>query len=194
MDKFYYFFLPINIKGVKLKDKKALIEAALFVSETPLTINTLSKISGVESTSEIKAILDEIKRELEISSRGIELALTGEGYQFQVKDQLLDKVANLTTYSDISKGALRTLSLVALRQPILQSDIIKIQGNKAYNYIKSLEKKKLIRAEKAGRTKKINTTKEFERYFGKSIDEIKDKLKSVEVNAPEVNEVNNQEA
>ena len=177
-----------------MKDKKALIEAALFVSETPLTVNTLSKISGVESTTEIKTILDEIKRELETSSRGIELALTGEGYQFQVKDQLLDKVANLTTYSDISKGALRTLGLVALRQPIMQSDIIKVQGNKAYNYIRGLEKKRLIRTEKAGRTKKIFTTKEFERYFGKSLDEIKEKLKVVEQTAPEVDEVNNQEA
>lgn len=161
-----------------MKDKKALIEAALFVSETPLSLYSLSKISGITSTKEIKKILEVIKKELEKDSRGIELALTGEGYQLQVKDQFLEKVANLTTYSDISRGALRTLSIVTLKQPILQSEIVKIQGNKAYNYIKSLEKKKLIKTEKAGRTKKINTTKEFERYFGKSLKEIQGRLNS----------------
>lgn len=161
-----------------MKDQKALVEAALFVSENPVDIKTLSKITGITSTKDLNEIIDEIKKELDTDSHGIELALTPEGYQFQVKDKFLDKVSGLTTYSDVSKGALRTLSIVALRQPALQSEIIKIQGNKAYNYIKSLEKKGLIRTEKAGRTKLINTTNEFERYFGKSLKEIQEKLKT----------------
>jgi len=178
----FLIFLLLNyIKVFLMKDKKALIEAALFVSEIPLDLNALSKISGITSTESLKEVMEEIKKDLNDTAHGIELALTAEGYQFQVKDQFLDKVANLTTYSDISKGALRTLSLVALKGSILQSEVIKIQGNKAYNYIKNLEKKKLIRAEKAGRTKKINTTKEFEKYFGRSLDEIKEKLKSQEL-------------
>jgi segregation and condensation protein B len=161
-----------------LKDQKALVEAALFVSENPVDIKTLSKITGITSTKDLNEIIGEMKKELDADSHGIELALTPEGYQFQVKDKFLDKVSGLTTYSDISKGALRTLSIVAIRQPTLQSEIIKIQGNKAYNYIKNLEKKGLIRTEKAGRTKLINTTKEFERYFGKSLKEIQGKLKT----------------
>jgi len=160
-----------------LKDKKALVEAALFVSENPLNLRALSKISGITSTRELKQILNQIKKGFDASSRGIELALTPEGYQFQVKDRFLNKVSGLTTYADISKGALRTLSLVALRQPMLQSDVVKIQGNKAYNYIKSLEKKGLIKAEKVSRTRSITTTKEFERYFGKSLNEIRERLK-----------------
>lgn len=162
-----------------MKGKKALIEAALFVSEDPLTMHTLKKISGLSSTKEIKKILEQLRKEFNNPSRGFELALTPEGYQLQVKDQFLEAVAGLTTYADISKGALRTLSIVALRQPILQSEIVKIQGNKAYNYIKSLEKKKLIKTEKAGRTKKINITKEFERYFGKSLKDIQERLKTI---------------
>jgi segregation and condensation protein B len=163
-----------------LNEKKAIVEAALFVSETPLTIDKISKISGI-STKDLNEIIEEIKKEFDTNSHGMELAITPEGYQFQVKDKFLEKVSSLTTYSDISKGALRTLSIVAIRQPMLQSEIIKIQGNKAYNYIKNLEKKGLIRAEKAGRTKLINTTKEFERYFGKSLDEIKEKLKTTSI-------------
>ena len=160
-----------------LKDQKAMVEAALFVSEDPVNIKTLSKVTGITSTKDLKDILNTIKKELDANCHGIELALTSEGYQFQVKDKFLEKVSGLTTYSDISKGTLRTLSLVALRQPMLQSEIIKIQGNKAYNYIKSLEKKGLIKTEKVSRTRSISTTKEFERYFGKSLNEIREKLK-----------------
>jgi segregation and condensation protein B len=160
-----------------LKDQKALVEAALFVSENPVSVKKLSEITGITSTKDLKDILEMIKKEFDEDSHGVELILTSEGYQFQVKDKFLEKVSGLTTYSDISRGALRTLSLVAIRQPMLQSEIIKIQGNKAYNYIKSLEKKGLIRTEKVSRTKSISTTKEFERYFGKSLEEIRGKLK-----------------
>lgn len=160
-----------------MNDKKAIVEAALFVSENPLTIDKISKISNIPA-KELNEIVEEIRKELEVDSHGIQLVMTPEGYQFQVKDKFLEKVSTLTTYSDVSKGALRTLSIVALRQPVTQSEIIKIQGNKAYNYIKSLEKKGLIRTEKAGRTKLINTTKEFERYFGKSLKEIQNQLKT----------------
>ena len=163
-----------------MNEKKAIVEAALFVSENPLTVDKISKISGIP-TRDLNAILEEVKKELDTESHGIELAITPEGYQFQVKDKFLEKVSGLTTYSDMSKGALRTLSIVALRQPITQSEIIKIQGNKAYNYIKGLEKKGLIRAEKAGRTRLINTTKEFERYFGKNLKEIQEKLKTTSI-------------
>lgn len=160
-----------------MKDQKALVEAALFVSENPVSVKKLSEITGITSTKDLKDILEMIKKEFDEDSHGVELILTSEGYQFQVKDKFLEKVSGLTTYSDISRGALRTLSLVAIRQPMLQSEIIKIQGNKAYNYIKSLEKKGLIRTEKVSRTKSISTTKEFERYFGKSLEEIRGKLK-----------------
>jgi len=167
-----------------LNEKKALIEAALFVSENPLTIDKISKITDV-SIKDLNEIIEEIRKDFDTDSHGMELALTPEGYQFQVKDKFLEKVSGLTTYSDISKGALRTLSLVAMRQPITQSEIIKIQGNKAYNYIKGLVKRGLIRTEKAGRTKLVNTTKEFERYFGKNLQEIQEKLKTTPITEPE---------
>jgi segregation and condensation protein B len=159
--------------------KRALVEAALFITENPLSLKKLSRISGITSMKELKDILNSMKKEFDSDSHGIELVVSEEGYQLQVKDEYLERVAGLTTYSDIPRGPLRTLGIVALQQPILQSEVVKIQGNKAYNYIKYLEKKKLIKTEKAGRTRLIKTTKEFERYFGKSLEEIRPKLESV---------------
>jgi segregation and condensation protein B len=78
---------------------------------------------------------------------------------------------------------MRTLAIVAAKQPIKQSLIVKYQGNKAYGYVVGLEKKGLIRTEKYGRTKLITTTPDFEKYFGKSSEEIKKILKT-EKSAP----------
>lgn len=160
-------------------DKKALIEAALFMSSDPLTLDSISKITGISSKAELKSILEEIKKEHEVDTKGIELAISPEGYQFKVKDHFIKQVAPLAPASDLSDGMLRTLGLVALRQPMAQSQIVKIQGNKSYGYISKLEKKGLITSEKVGRTKVLKTTKEFERYFSKSLKDIQESLKAV---------------
>ncbi|MFH8080801.1 MAG: SMC-Scp complex subunit ScpB [Candidatus Aenigmatarchaeota archaeon] len=159
-----------------MSDKKALIEAALFMSTHPLTLRELSKISGISSEEKVRQIIEEIKKELDEQKRGFELVSTSYGYQLRVRQEFLDKVASLAPHSDLTEGMLRTLGIVALKQPITQSDVVKIQGNKAYGYIKELENRGLIKTEKFGRTRKLVTTKEFERYFGKSINEIRESL------------------
>ncbi len=162
-----------------MTDKRALIEAALFMSAEPLSLKELSKISGITSENKIKEILNQIKKDLDSEKRGFELVILPGGYQLRVKQEFLDKVSSLTPHSDLTEGMLRSLGIIALKQPATQSEVVKIQGNKAYGYIKDLEKRGLIKTEKFGRTRKLITTKDFERYFGKSINEIKEALRSV---------------
>ncbi|MEM5836596.1 MAG: SMC-Scp complex subunit ScpB [Candidatus Aenigmatarchaeota archaeon] len=153
-------------------NKKALVEAALFVSDKPLSVEKLSKVLGI-SSKEIEEILAEMQAELQSNERGIELVSTPEGFEFRIKQPYREKVASLAPFADLSDGMMRTLAIVALKQPIKQSTIVKYQGNKAYNYIAALEKKGLVKTEKFGRTKLVSTTSEFEKYFGKSKEEIK---------------------
>ena len=151
---------------------KALVEAALFVSDNPLTLEKLSEITGI-AAAEIEKILKEMEEELTASDRGIELVKTPEGYELRVKPAYREKVARLAPFSDLSDGMLRTLSIVAIRQPVKQSVIVRYQGNKTYGYIQALERKGLVKTEKFGRTKLVTTTDDFEKYFGKSKEEIK---------------------
>ncbi|MFB6215557.1 MAG: SMC-Scp complex subunit ScpB, partial [Candidatus Aenigmatarchaeota archaeon] len=97
---------------------------------------------------------------------GIELFKSPQGYELRVKPDYIDHVSHLTPYSDLSRGPLKVLALVAFRGPIKQSTIVKIIGNRAYSYIKELEDRELIRSEKHKRTKKLEITKEFKDYFG----------------------------
>lgn len=154
-------------------NKKALVESALFVSDKPLSLNKLSEITGL-SQAEITSLIEKIQSEHGKEEKGMELIETPEGYEFRIKPDYRDKVVKLAPLSDLTEGMLRTLSLViAFKHPVKQSNIVKYQGNKAYGYIEQLEKKGLIKTEKFSRTKIITTTQEFEKYFGKSVEELK---------------------
>jgi segregation and condensation protein B len=161
-----------------MSSKKALLEAALFVSEKPLSLGKICSLLN-STQEEAKKIILEIQRETKKEERGIELVETQLGYELRIKPEYRDKIAPLAPLSDLSEGMLRTLAIVAVKQPIKQSIIVRYQGNKVYGYVKSLEEKGLIKTEKFGRTKLISTTQEFERYFGKSSEEIKSKLKKL---------------
>jgi segregation and condensation protein B len=154
-------------------NQKALLEAALFVSDEPLSLEKLSKIVGIGSTEEVKALLLKFQAELKTEERGIELVETPEGYELRVKPEYREKVVKLAPFADLSDGMMRTLAIVAAKQPVKQSLIVKYQGNKTYGYVVGLEEKGLIKTEKFGRTKLITTTPDFEKYFGKSTEEIK---------------------
>ena len=159
---------------MQYSNHKGLIEAALFMSAEPMSLQKLSKVAGVNSLGYLKGLLLELRDEY--ADRGIHLAETRDGWSFRVDRQYIDRVANLTPYADIPEGQKRTLALIAYKEPVAQSEVIKIQGNKTYAYIRSLASRGLIRAEKHGRTKMLSLTQEFERYFGAEKDKIREQL------------------
>jgi segregation and condensation protein B len=156
-------------------NKKALFEAALFASPTPLPLKTLCRIAGIDE-EEGRKILNELKNEFEKGWHGIELAETPQGYELRIKPEYREKVRTFAPFSDLGEGVLRCLSIIILKQPITQAHIVKIQGNKAYGYIKELEKKGLIKTRPSKRTKIVFVSSSLEKYFGMSLDEIKEGL------------------
>jgi len=162
-------FFPMN--------KKALIEAAFFVASKPLTPKYLSKLFSIPE-EEVQLIINELSDELKKEERGVMLIQTTEGYELVVKPEYRNLVSKIAPFSDLSEGVKRTLAIIIAKQPVKQSTIVKMQGNKAYDYLKILEKKGLIKAEKLGRTKIISLTKNFEEYFGKSVEEVRKELLS----------------
>src|SRR3989338_5652845 len=84
----------------------------------------------------------------------------------RVKPAHVQRVAHLTPHADLSRGLLKVLSMIVYKQPITQSDIVKTIGNRAYDYVKELTDRGLVRAEKHGRTKRLELTEQFMTYFG----------------------------
>ena len=89
----------------------------------------------------------------------------------------------MTPYQDLSRGLLKVLAIVAYKQPVTQSDIVKVIGNRTYDYVKTLTQKGLIKSIKHGRTKALVPTKEFANYFGvENIEDLKSLFKEMNKN------------
>jgi len=157
---------------------KKLAEAALFMASQPLTLDELTKVMGASSFAESLKVLDDLINEYKKRDSAIEIVKTKDNrYHMRVKLDYADKVSHLALSPDFSKAVLRTLGLIAVKQPVKQSIVVRIIGNKAYNYIKELIDRGFVKAKKSGSTKVLTVTPLFEDYFGKDIESIKKSLK-----------------
>ena len=131
----------------------------------------------------------EIKKDMQDSSHGVYVLETTQGFQIRVKPQYSQSVRRLTPYKDLGRGLLRVLALVAYKQPITQSEIVKVIGNRTYEYVKVLTDRGLIKAIKQSRTKALVPTKEFANYFGlENPDDVKKFFENMEIEAKEIEE------
>lgn len=149
-----------------MKDKIALLEAALFLSPEPLSIDQISKVLGIGSKGFVRDLIEKYREILNSEERGLELFETNGKFELKVKRELIDKVAHLAPHQDISEGVLRTLALIAYESPIEQSKVVEIRGNRAYDHIKELKARGFIESIKKGKTHLLQVTKQFLDYFG----------------------------
>jgi len=155
---------------------KAKVEALLFTASRPLSIKTIAKIIN-ESEENVKLAIEELIKEYSSNpSKAIDILETPEGYEMIVKPEYREYASKVSSFSDLSSGALKTLALIIFKNPIKQSEIVQIQGNRAYDYIKLLERKGLIISKKVGKTKILLPSENLEKYFGMKIEEIKKQI------------------
>jgi segregation and condensation protein B len=147
-------------KSAPLKGK---IEAALFITGRALSLKEISDIVDADIETVEGALLDLINdySYREESSLDID---DSDGYILQVREDYAE-VINKMMPVDISHAALRTLSAIAIKAPILQSDLIELRGSTAYDHIAELLSRKLVSKKREGRSYILNVTKNFYHYF-----------------------------
>ena len=83
-----------------------------------------------------------------------------------VKQEYFDMINRLATgQAEFTKAEQETLAIIAYKQPVKQSIIIKIRGNKAYDHVKHFIDIGLVKAKRAGHTKELTLSEEFYDYF-----------------------------
>lgn len=157
--------------------KLALLEAVLFTTSEPLTAEELEKTLKMKR-EDLEKLLHILRQKYAPEDSGIKLSEIG-GYRLVVKHEYTDKVSHLTPHADLSRGLLRVLSIIAYHEPIAQSDIVKVVGNRTYEYVKELETRGLLKSEKKSRTKLLRTTPHFEEYFGADKGKIKGLMEEI---------------
>ena len=143
---------------------KAIIEAALFLASESVKKSELQDLTGLPD-DELEEVLDDMKRDLSHPDRGLKLSENNGKYCFRIKRELLGRVKYLAPHQDMSRGMLRTLSVIAYNSPVLQKEVVDIRGNGAYDHIDQLIERNFIKSEKEGRTKLLSVTQYFLDYF-----------------------------
>lgn len=154
-----------------------LIEATLFISPGPVNLVMLVELTG-KSRGEVGKIMEGLKASYKNRDSAIEIREIGhDSFMMQAKEVFSELLGDMVK-PDISENALKTLSMIALKQPIMQSDVVKARGQSVYMQIKELVNKGFIMSVPAGRTKALTTTEKFADYFGFSRDvpELKKKI------------------
>ena len=148
-----------------MNDIKKRVEAILFASGRKMNIEEISKLCRVKDIDMIKNSLKELKQEYE--QRQSPLIIMGEGdvWNLTVGERYLPLVQNIVTETELSKTIMETLAVIAWKQPILQSEVIKIRTNKAYDHIHQLEDMGFLISKRHGRTKELKLTENFFKYF-----------------------------
>ena len=143
---------------------KSRIEAVLFTTAKVLQIKDIAEILEISDTAAVEeAMLDLI---MDYSSRDSALEIDDEnGYILQVKTEHMDIVEKLCPV-ELSKPALKTLTVIALKEPVRQSEL-KLYRSNAGEHIRELLDKGLISKtrDKNGRSFNISTTPKFAEYF-----------------------------
>ena len=153
------------------EQKKALLEALLFVSGAPLTLKDLQKATGL-STGEIGFLMNELMAEYRKRTGGVLLAEVAEGFQMVSNPEFSDWVRKLTSSipQKLSMAALETLAIIAYRQPITKAELEQLRGVNSDGVVKSLIERRFIRIvgkkEAPGRPLLYGTTREFLQHFG----------------------------
>lgn len=141
---------------------KAKIEATLFVTGKALNIKDLSELVKASAEEVEEALLELI---MDYSSREGALEIDDEdGYVIQVKEEYFDIVESLMPI-EISENILKTLSAIAIKQPILQSDLVNLFGISVYDHINDLLERNLITKKPKGKSFMLKTTPRFQEYF-----------------------------
>lgn len=156
-----------------MNDEENLIEAALFVSSRPLSVGEISDVVHIPR-KEVCKVLDSMAEGY--GNHGIRLYhnVVRQTYELKVKEKYRASVSKLAPNQDLSRGVLQTLSIIAYKNPIRQSKIVAIRGNRAYEHLSELEERGFVWRESRGHTKMVHVTRKFMDYFGlDTVEELK---------------------
>ena len=145
----------------------ARLESALYSSGRPLTIEELIKAAGTESRQKTMTVLDSIIKKMKNTFKAIEIVTLPDGsYVFQLKPEYSASVRKYASKPLLSRATQKTLSYIALEQPISSKQLLEVRGSGVYGQLKELRQLNFIEHQSVGRLRIYSTTKKFQKYFG----------------------------
>ncbi|HLD02926.1 MAG TPA: SMC-Scp complex subunit ScpB [Candidatus Nanoarchaeia archaeon] len=152
------------------------IEAILFTTGKFMSLEEIGKVSGIGSDGIVKELVEELKKSYDDSQSALYIQENEGKYKLNIRKEYGHLANQLVSSTEMDSPTTKTLAVIAWKNPALQSDVIKIRGNKAYDHINMIKEQGLVTAEKYGRTRLLKLTPRFFDYFDTAEPQVKEML------------------
>ena len=144
---------------------ETLLEAMLFSAGRSLSVSEMSENLGYEEEEILESIgnlQSTIKRR---RGGGLQVVEIGGKWAMEVKPGIADHLPK-ETKSELPPKLLKAAALIAYQQPMPQSRLVELLGQRAYDHIRELAQAGLIGRRRDGNTRRLTTTRRFSEKFG----------------------------
>ena len=144
---------------------ETLLEAMLFSAGRSLSVSEISENLGYEEEEILESIgnlQSTIKRR---RGGGLQVVEIGGKWAMEVKPGVADHLPK-ETKSELPPKLLKAAALIAYHQPMPQSRLVELLGQRAYDHIRELAQAGLIGRRRDGNTRRLTTTRRFSEMFG----------------------------
>jgi segregation and condensation protein B len=152
------------------------IEAIIYIKGRPVSTEEIfsclhqQDLASSKMSPSDRALVEdgliELMNDYAHRNSALEIVETEAGYSLQLKNEYEYLLTELVP-AELGKGALRTLAAVALKNPILQTELIDLRGSSAYQQVAELVNLGFIRKREQadGRSYWLEVTNKFHQYF-----------------------------
>ncbi len=156
-----------------LSGLKGIVEAILFVSSEPLSVDRLQGVVEGVSRAELMSALRALQADHAVEGRGLQVVEVAGGFQIATRPDCapwIKRLEKAKAGAKLSRSAMETLAIVAYKQPLVRAEIEQIRGVDTAGVLKTLLDRRLIRIvgrkDIPGRPIMYGTTKQFLQAFG----------------------------
>ena len=155
----------VEIDEASERENLKKVEAALFISARFLSLQKLVLLTDINPLM-LKELLEKLIGNYNREDSAIEIIKKDNMWKMDVRQEFVSMINKLATgASEFTKSEQETLAVLAYKQPVKQSVVVRIRGNKAYDHIKNFTSLGLVMAKKMGHTKELRLSDDFFDYF-----------------------------
>ena len=142
-----------------------ILEAIMFTSGRSMSTDELSKIVD-KLEEEVKVALSELQSRIKRrKDSALQLTEVSGRWIFEVRPDLSPHLPE-SFRPDTPQKLLPAAALIAYHQPMAQSQLVEMLGQRAYEHVRELANLGLIDRRRDGLTRRLTTTRRFAEYFG----------------------------
>ena len=145
-------------------NEQGVVEAALFSAGKALAVVEIAQTTGLPPDA-VRAVLEGIAKAYDERGSAIEVARIGDKWTMQIRAEYGER-AQAFAPPELPKDILKTAALIAYHQPVKQSDLVRMVGEKAYEHVRTLVDLNLVASKPEGHTLELRTSAGFPEFFG----------------------------